>query len=75
LEIPVSSFRSGNSSRDRDVAKMVNRAKVRVEIFAAGRAKDYETLAQFSKVGEDKIEPPSLGVFIKRAPDELELSG
>jgi hypothetical protein len=118
LEIPVLSFRSGNSSRDRDVAKIlkykeypkikvrvlevkkedaegvlkgeVNRAKVRVEIFAAGRAKAYETLAQFSKVGEDKIkvrlkvnakftdfgiEPPSLVVFIKRAPDELELSG
>jgi hypothetical protein len=59
----------------------VNRAKVRVEIFAAGRAKAYETLAQFSKVGEDKmfadfgIEPPTLVVFIKRAPDELELSG
>jgi hypothetical protein len=81
LEIPVLSFRSGNSSRDRDVAKIVNRAKVRVEIFAAGRAKAYETLAQFNKIGEDKmftdfgIEPPSLGVFIKRAPDELELSG
>jgi polyisoprenoid-binding protein YceI len=118
LEIPVLSFRSGNSSRDRDVAKIlkykeypkirvrvsevkkgdaegalkgeVNKAKVRVEIFAAGRAKDYQTLAQFSKVGEDRIkvrlkvnakftdcgiEPPSLGVFIKRAPDELELSG
>jgi len=118
LEIPVLSFRSGNSSRDRDVAKIlrykehpkikvrvlevkkedaegalkgeVNRAKVRVEIFAAGRAKAYETLAQFSKIGGNKIkvrlnvnakftdfgiEPPSLGVFIKRAPDELELSG
>jgi hypothetical protein len=109
LEIPVLSFRSGNSSRDREVAKIlkykeypkirvrvlevkkedvdgvlkgeVNRAKVRVEIFAAGRAKAYETLAQFNKVGEDKmftdfgIEPPSLAVFIKRAPDELELSG
>jgi hypothetical protein len=90
LEIPVLSFRSGNSSRDRDVAKIVNRAKVRVEIFAAGRAKAYETLAQFSKIGGNKIkvrlnvnakftdfgiEPPTLGVFIKRAPDELELSG
>jgi len=45
LEIQVLSFRSGNSSRDRDVAKIVNRAKVKVEIFAAGRAKAYETLA------------------------------
>jgi hypothetical protein len=60
---------------------MVNKAKVRVEIFAAVRAKDYETLAHFSKVGGDKmftdfgIEPPSLGAFIKRAPDEIELSG
>lgn len=83
MEIPVLSFRSGNSSRDRDVAKIlrykehpkikvrvlevkkedaeralkgeVNRAKVRVEIFAAGRAKAYETLAQFSKIGGNKI--------------------
>jgi hypothetical protein len=43
----------------------VNRTKVRVEIFAAGRAKAYETLALFSKVREDKmftdfgIEPPT----------------
>jgi hypothetical protein len=108
LEIPVLSFRSGNSSRDRDVAKIlkykeypkirvrvlevkkedaegalkgeVNRAKVRVEIFAAGRAKAYETIAQFSKVGEDRIkvrlkvnakftdfgiEPPRFGCLYK----------
>ncbi len=118
LEIPVNSFKSGNISRDRDVAKILKykeypnirvkvleikeeyakkiltqekgSIRVKLEIFAAGRSNDYEVLAWFSKIGEDKvnikceieskftdfgIEPPTLGLFIKRAPDELKLLG
>jgi len=118
LEIPAISFKSGNISRDRDVAKILKykdypniKVKVleihgedvkkistqergsiraRLEIFAAGRSKEYEVIARFSKIGEDKvnikcevdskftdfeIEPPTLGLFIKMAPDELKLLG
>ncbi len=118
LKVPVRSFRSGNTTRDRDVAKILGypkyryitftlvaypkdaidrvmssdsgTVKVKARLKVKGKAKTYTWKVKYRWLSDNLLElrtsrhvkftdfgikPPTLFGFVKRAPDDVEVSG
>ena len=118
IRVPVRSFKSGNTTRDRDVAKILGypehkyiyfsllaypkdaidrvlnsdsgTVKVRARLRVKGKAKTYTWKVEYRWLSENLLElktsrhvkftdfgikPPTLFGFVKRAPDDVVVSG
>ncbi len=118
LKVPVRSFKSGNTTRDREVAKILGYpkykyihfsliaypkdaidrvlnsdsgvVKVKAKLKVKGKAKTYTWKVKYRWLSDNLLElktsrhvkftdfgidPPTLFGFVKRAPDDVEVSG